>query len=310
MFLVQKRMASLMNDGTVPRLERSCGPASGARFVARWSSIGGDWVRIAPAGPGIERGEAFFAGHGFDPHRHDSYAIGYTLQGVQAFRYRGAARHSSAGQVFVLHPDETHDGRAGTDTGFRYRILYVEPRAIQAALGEGHALPFVSAAVSDDPRLAAAILPALDDLDRPLAALQRDQIVLDLAEALAAADPSAARRRLPMRHWRAVSAARDLLDAAVETGVASADLEAATGLTRYALARHFRACLGTSPYRYLVLRRLDRTRALIRAGAPLAEAALAAGFADQSHMTRHFRKAYGLAPGRWAAVTGVQSRRG
>ena len=282
-------MASLMNDGAMPRLERSC-----------------DWVRIAPAGPGIERGEAFFAGHGFDPHRHDTYAIGVTVEGVQAFRYRGAARHSSAGQIFVLHPDETHDGRAGTDTGFRYRILYVEPRAIQAALGEGrHALPFVPAAVSDDPRLAAAILPALDDLDRPLEAPQRDQIVVDLADALAAADPSAARRRLPALHRRAVAAARDLIDASVETGVGSAELEAATGLTRYALARHFRACLGTSPNRYLVLRRLDRARTLIRAGAPLAEAALAAGFADQSHMTRHFKKAYGLAPGRWAAVTGA-----
>lgn len=281
-------MASFMNDGAAPRLERSC-----------------DWLRFAPGAPGIERGEAFFAGHGFDPHRHDSYAIGYTLQGVQAFRYRGAERHSAAGQVFVLHPDETHDGRAGTETGFRYRILYVEPRAIQAALGAGHALPFVPAAVSDNPRLAAAIRPAFDDLDRPLEELQRDQIVVELADALAAADPSALRRRLTARHWRAVAAARDVLDAAVETGVDSAELEAATGLSRYALARHFRACLGTSPYRYLVLRRLDRARALIRAGAPLAEAALAAGFADQSHMTRHFKKAYGLAPGRWAAVTGA-----
>ena len=70
-----------------------------------------------------ERIEAFFSGVGFDPHRHDTYAIGTTLAGVQAFRYRGAARRSLPGQVFVLHPDETHDGRAGTAQGFRYRIL-------------------------------------------------------------------------------------------------------------------------------------------------------------------------------------------
>ena len=67
--------------------------------------------------------EAFFFGHGFDPHRHDTYAIGYTLRGVQAFRYRGASRRSTPGDVFVLHPDETHDGRAGSEEGFRYRIL-------------------------------------------------------------------------------------------------------------------------------------------------------------------------------------------
>jgi AraC-like DNA-binding protein len=99
-----------------------------------------------------------------------------------------------------------------------------------------------------------------------------------------------------------VAAARDFLDGCIGEPVTLSGLEAVTGLSRYALARHFRACLGTSPYRYLVLRRLDRVRALIRSGTPLAEAALSTGFADQSHMTRHFKKAYGLSPGRWARL--------
>jgi AraC-like DNA-binding protein len=77
-------------------------------------------------------------------------------------------------------------------------------------------------------------------------------------------------------------------------------LEGVAGLSRYALARHFRACLGTSPYRYLVMRRLVRARSLIRCGTTLVDAAAACGFADQSHMTRHFKKAYGMSPGRWA----------
>lgn len=56
-----------------------------------------------------------------------------TLHGVSAFRYRGAARRALPGQLFVLHPDEIHDGRAGTGDGFRYRSLYIEPRLIRAA---------------------------------------------------------------------------------------------------------------------------------------------------------------------------------
>jgi AraC-like DNA-binding protein len=259
-------------------------------------------MRIAPSAPGLERIEASFSGHAFDPHRHDTYAMGYTIEGVQSFRYRGTPESSVAGQVFVIHPDETHDGHAGSPGGFRYRIMYVEPKAVQDALGHAGPLPFVRETVSRNRALAAAIIPALEDLEAPLEELQRDQIVLNIAEALAAADRSAAPRALSARHWRAVAAARDLLDAHAETGVASNALEAATGLTRFAVARHFRACLGTSPYRYLVMRRLDRARSLIRGGASLAEAAVAAGFADQSHMTRQFKRAYGISPGRWATL--------
>lgn len=259
-------------------------------------------MRVAPSCPGVERIEAFFAGHGFDPHRHDTYAVGFTMRGVQAFRYRGAATHSVPGQVFVLHPDELHDGRAGTGDGFHYRILYVEPALIGNALADaGRSLPFAREAVSDDARLAAAILPALADLDGPLDELRRDAVVQGLADALAALDP-AGRRAVSARHREAVRRARERLDAGIETGVASSELEAAAGLSRYEVARQFRACLGTSPHRYLVLRRLDRARALIRGGAALSEAAAASGFADQSHMTRQFRSTYGLPPGRWAAL--------
>ncbi|WP_119422926.1 AraC family transcriptional regulator [Desertibaculum subflavum] len=272
-------------------LERSC------------AAPHGDWLRIAPAVPGLERFEARFAGGGYAPHRHDVYAIGITLQGVQRFRYRGAAAQCLAGQVYVLHPDELHDGHAGTEAGFRYRGIYIAPDLVRDALGQpGWALPFYAAVVSDDRRLAAAVLPALDDLDRPLDDLQRDQIVIDIADALAAGASSPPRHALAARHGNAVAAARDLIEAGLRDGVTSEQLEAATGHDRYTLARQFRACFGTSPYRYLMLRRLDRARRLIAHGLPLAEAAVAAGFADQSHLTRRFKQAYGLTPARWAAL--------
>ncbi len=71
------------------------------------------------------------------------------------------------------------------------------------------------------------------------------------------------------------------------------------GCDRWSLSRDFRALFGTSPYRYLVLRRLDAAKAAIRAGQPFVDAALDAGFSDQSHMTRQFKAAFGLPPSRW-----------
>jgi len=140
-----------------------------------------DWVR-RPHEPGrLERLEAYFAGYGFAPHRHDTYAIGCTLAGLHRFNYRKCARHSLPGDTFVLHPDELHDGEAGNEAGFRYRIVYIEPALLQGPLG-GQPLPFIDEGVSRDPRLQRAIGSLLQCLDRPLEGLEEEDALYDLAQ--------------------------------------------------------------------------------------------------------------------------------
>ena len=96
--------------------------------------------------------------------------------------------------------------------------------------------------------------------------------------------------------------ARQFLDAERTRVVRSAELESITGLTRYDLARQFRIMFGTSPYRYLLMRRLEFARELIHRERPLVEVALDTGFADQAHFTRAFRSAFGLTPARYRAL--------
>jgi AraC-like DNA-binding protein len=258
----------------------------------------GGWIRVAPDEPGCERIEAFFAGRAYEPHRHDTYAIGITMWGVQSFNYRGERRNSLAGETMVLHPDEVHDGQAGTEGGFRYRMLYIEPALIQRALG-GRALPYVPDGVSRDPRLRHASAALLNGLDRQLNDLEYDDAVFDLAQAVAAASDDPSRPAAGSHDYRAAEEARAHLDASIDAAVSLADLEAASGRDRWALSRDFRALYGTSPHRYLVMRRLQRVKVSLRAGTGLAEAAVEAGFADQSHMGRHFRRAYGVTPAAW-----------
>ena len=65
----------------------------------------GDWVKCAEPVQGIERIEAWFQGKAYAMHRHDTYAIGRTLAGVQRFSYRRGQRNSLPGNTMILHPD-------------------------------------------------------------------------------------------------------------------------------------------------------------------------------------------------------------
>ena len=273
-------------------LERSCGTRRS------------DWVRVRALADGVQVLQAWFAGRGYDTHRHDTYAIGLTQVGVQAFDYRGVAEVSTPGQVVVLHPDEPHDGRAGTPDGFGYRIVYVAPARIHAAAcairGRSGALPFVREPVMVNPALASTIEAAFRLEPEPLAV---DTLILRLAEALLDADQSGGAGAPPIRlDAHALDRARALLDAETGRVIRSSELEKATGLTRYDLARQFRSALGTSPYRYSLMRRLDRARAELRRDRSLADVALAAGFADQAHLTRMFKEAFGVSPARYRAL--------
>lgn len=255
---------------------------------------GENWFVEAPGD--IQRIEACLTGVAYTPHRHDTYTIGITLSGIQSFTYRGAERASHPGQVVILHPDEQHDGRAGDDEAFRYRAAYISPADIQDALN-GHALPFVEGGVSIDARLHRAAAALLDDYGRPLSKLEYQDALYDLALALQAAGGAVVAVKRANRE--AAAGARDYIEANLILGFSLEDLERATGQSRWQLSRDFRAVFGTSPYRYLTLRRLDQARRIMRGGGAIAEIAHECGFSDQSHFGRAFKQTYGLTPKAW-----------
>jgi AraC-like DNA-binding protein len=256
-------------------------------------------VRFGSGAAGIERLEAYFRGQAFSPHRHDTYAIGITLAGVQSFRYRGERRLCLPGQGHILHPDETHDGGAGTDAGFGYRITYVDPSLVQDALG-GRFLPFVAEPVIEGSHLPAELVSALLDIDEEIDELGGAEIAVSIADMLATR--SGGQRTGGSLDVAALSRVRELIAAEPARPHALAELERVSGLDRWTLARQFRAAFGTSPVRFRTMRRLDQVRRLLRGGVCAAEASIAAGFADQSHMSRHFKRAYGVTPALWVGM--------
>jgi AraC-like DNA-binding protein len=203
-----------------------------------------------------------------------------------------------------LHPDETHDGAAGTDDGFGYRILYVAPALVRDALDDGD-LPFVADPVQQPSASTRLVAPVLADIDEPIDELAHSAIVAAVADVLRSLG-SPRETSGGAIDVTAVERVREYLAAHAAEQIPAATLERIAGTDRFTIARHFRRAFGTSPDRYRTLRRLGLARKAIENGEPLTRAAADAGFADQSHMTRQFKRAYGLTPARWTSVVGAE----
>ena len=263
---------------------------------------GGDWIDLArDADSGVEAVRAHFGGHAYDPHFHDEVLIGVTEQGVQQFRCRRALHRSTRGRVILIAPGETHDGMAPDASGFTYAMLYLDPARLAAAAAActgrevGDRIFGFSATLADDPALAAAVIAAQRAIAtgemRAVCDARLDHVVAQLVRHLGLPQP---------RHGISSAIARrtrEAIDALHGEGDLGLDRLAALAETdRFRLARAFQHAYGLAPHAYLVSRRLCTARRLLARGMRPADVAAMAGFADQSHLGRWFRRAYGVTP--------------
>jgi AraC-like DNA-binding protein len=267
----------------------------------------GNWIKHQhDADTGIDSLHAHFRGHAYDPHDHDEVLVGVTQQGVQQFRCRRRHNTSTPGRAILIEPGEVHDGTAPEACGFTYAMLYL-PQAwlAQQMAALAHATRPVgtvgfSATLSDDPGLASAIAQTFSALHGREGRLARDLSVNRLLTCLAghtAPDPHVAPdRRLQPALPPEAARVRDVLHAAFAENIGLDTLAQLAGIDRFRLNRQFRQSFGLSPHAYLVQLRLKAARRRLAQGEDPVTAAMAVGFADQSHMGRWFRRAYGLTP--------------
>lgn len=290
--------------------------ATGARPVR--SSQPATWHSAGPGRVGLLR--ATYVRQDFPRHFHDTFVVCVNERGAHQSWYRGGNVVIPAGAVTIVPPGEIHTGRPVPGHPWHYRAMYPDPDLLATLAGElgqgGAAIPSFGALVVDDPRLAAAFVGAHRGCEAEEDALQREGRVAEVLLALLRRHSTARRRRAerpplgpPVRRAtefiRECFAERLTLDRLAE----------AAGVSRYAVLRAFRREVGIAPYSYVIQVRIEEASRLLRSGVPVAAVSQGVGFADQSHLTRHFRRIVGVTPGVYARGTRpaapiVQSRRG
>ncbi|SEJ74607.1 transcriptional regulator, AraC family [Achromobacter sp. NFACC18-2] len=241
--------------------------------------------------PGVQAVDAC-SRHAFARHTHEQFGIGVMREGAQVSHSGRGQVEAGPGDVITVNPGEVHDG-APIGGGVRaWQMLYLDPGVIAQATA---AYEFEHPS-RKQPGLARDVLALYALVTSGAAPLACEALLLRvLAQAggprgAPAAAPRSRGVPASLRHALA------LVDDDPAAALSLADLAAASGLGRYQVLRAFRRATGLTPHAYQMQRRLLLARRLIRQGMALADAAAAGGFADQSHMTRLFVRAYGVSP--------------
>lgn len=241
--------------------------------------------------------------HSFSRHTHEQYGIGVIHQGAQKSLSGRGMVEAGPGDMITVNPGEVHDGAPIGDAGRSWKMLYFDPSLIGAVTTDlqeqGERRDEFPRPVIQDVRLAhqfERLFTAMTTTGIPSTIRQEEALLILLAGVF---DEPGNPQRLPAIP-RAIRRARDLIDDQPARAVTLEDLSRESGLSRFQVVRAFARATGMTPHAYLVQRRIDLARRMIAGGSSLAEAAIASGFADQSHMTRTFIRKYGLSPGAYA----------
>ncbi|WP_130620952.1 AraC family transcriptional regulator [Dyella amyloliquefaciens] len=263
-----------------------------SQFVSRHDAAE---FRLASHRDGVELYRAHIVRHAFEPHTHDGFGLGAIESGVERFRYRGADHLAPPDSVVMMNPDELHTGRAETEGGWYYRMIYIEPHAVADITGEP-GWWFDDAVREDLPgaRRATTLLDALWQAREPLA---YDSLLFELLT-LFRRHAHVPRKNIDGASVRFAPVV-DYLHAHLSRRLTLDELAAVAGLSPFHFLRQFRAQHHATPQQMLMAFRLAEARRQLARGGRPADIAASVGLTDQAHLTRAFARRYGVTPARY-----------
>jgi AraC-like DNA-binding protein len=255
--------------------------------------------------PQLELRRGFGVARPVPRHWHEEYQFCLVQKGSGDLCYRGDTFQTPPATLFIVHPGEVHSNRAHDDGGCSYRTIFAGAELLRRAAAEAHGresgLPFFPATVVSDRDVIRQYLEVHFAFEGAASGLERETALVSLLALLVGrfAEHRPAERRMGAGR-PAVSRARDYLAANFAEHVSLEELARVANLSPYHFSRVFTEQFGMPPHAFQIQLRVARARTLLREGWPIPQVASHTGFADQSHLTRHFKRLSVVTPGQYA----------
>lgn len=233
--------------------------------------------------------------HAYPMHTHDDWTVMIVDDGAVSYGLDRGEHHATTATVTLLPPGVPHDGRSAVEgKSYCKRVLYLEPgwlpTSAQALAATNPTLP--------GPGVLAFVRRIHQALREPGDLMAAEHWLLTIRDQALGhlGDFKTTRHDAPLARQM-----RGLIDDRYTESFTIAAAAAALGAHPSHLIRVFSQTYGIAPHQYLISRRVDHARRLLSTGHRPAEAAALAGFHDQAHLTRHFRRILGVTPAALAA---------
>lgn len=242
--------------------------------------------------------------HEFMPHAHDEATLIVVTGGQVAIDVDNATHRVAKGQMVAIGAHQVHAARPLDGDGWKMRSLHLPPGLLESLLpnGNGRSLRFARP-VQDGSAISALLfdLHYCSQVGGPLEQRGRrfDEFLRRFVAQLEDFAP----------HWQAaplrdprLAQARQLIARDYDINTSLDSIAHAVGLSTFALIRRFKRLYGISPHAWRMQARANQAARLLRERTDLADAASCCGFADQAHMTRVFKRVFGVTPGQYGAM--------
>jgi AraC-like DNA-binding protein len=255
----------------------------------------------------LELLKASYVSHTFSRHTHPGYVIAIIERGVEAYDYRGRTHFAMPGDIVLINPDTVHTGHAGVKSGWSYRVFYPSIDLLQGlaedmAQNKGN-MPYFETTVIRDPLLARDLQKLHRILERSASRLDRQSRFNATMGRLLAKHAGNPPQIMPPRHeHRALQKAVAYIHGTLCENISLEALSAHAGLSPFYLSRVFTRHMGLPPHTYRKQLRIHKAKQLLRRRMPISQVAVETGFADQSHLTRHFKQIVGVTPGQYIGL--------
>jgi len=249
---------------------------------------------------GLSLLHADFTTHEYPLHTHEAMVIAMTEQGGSIVRSRGQIEQATPSTLFVFNPAEPHAGRMGWSERWRYRSLYLTRAALdEVASGLGlEEVPYFTSNVFADRDLIDAFLAMHLAIEEGRDVFRERELLIATFGRLFQrhGDGGGVRIDAAPRDLTLLRRVKDRMQAEYASELRLEELAAEVGLTTFQLIGLFKRTVGLTPHAYLTQHRLNVACRHLAHARPLAEVATDVGFYDQSALTKHFKRCYGITP--------------